>query len=143
MRSSDPRRSNAHGLASCDTVTRTLLTETPPDRTLGRSLRPTVTLNDPFPCPEVALSCIQGASLVAVHVQSRAADTVTATLPPSAGTFVGWPLAVVWQRAASGPTMLVSVVDPPQEYEARAASDEQRMSASVRAQGRSGTCDNG
>jgi hypothetical protein len=43
----------------------------------------------------VALSCIQGDSLEAVHVQSRAAETVNATLPPSALTVLGCPVTAV------------------------------------------------
>jgi hypothetical protein len=43
----------------------------------------------------VELSCNHDASVVADHVQSRAADTFTATLPPSAPTFEGCAVAVV------------------------------------------------
>jgi hypothetical protein len=43
----------------------------------------------------VVLNCIHGDSVEAVHVQSRAALTVTATVPPSAVTVVGWPVTLV------------------------------------------------
>jgi hypothetical protein len=56
---------------------------------LDCSLRATLTLSDPLPCPEVALSCIQGDSEEALHAQSRAAVTDTVTDPPSALTLVG------------------------------------------------------
>jgi hypothetical protein len=76
-------------------------------------LRATLTVNDPSPCPEVALSCIQGDSLDAVHVQSRAAVTLTGTAPPSALTLVDCAETLVWQRTPSGPTTSVTAVDPP------------------------------
>jgi hypothetical protein len=65
------------------------LTTTAPERTAGKSLLATVTVIEPSPCPDVALSCIQGDSLDAFHVQSRAAVIATATVPPAATTFVG------------------------------------------------------
>jgi hypothetical protein len=92
------------------------LTTSAPERALGSSLRATVTLREASPCPEVALNCIQGDSLDAVHAQSRAAVIDTATVPPFAVTVVGCAVTLVWHRAPSGPTMFSTAVEPPHEY---------------------------
>jgi hypothetical protein len=70
----------------------------------------------------VALSCIQDASVLALHVQSRAAVTFTERLPPSWAIVVVGAATVVWHRTPSGPTTVSTAVEPPQVAENAAAT---------------------
>ena len=83
-----------------------------PERALAASLVAAVTEMVAAPWPEVVASFNQEVWLSADQVQSRAADTVTGTAPPLAGTTVDGALIVAAQRTAPGVTTSVAAVDP-------------------------------
>jgi len=73
------------------------------------------------PWPEMGATWIQEPSPRALHVHSRAADTVTATDPPVAGTVGAGVENDVRHRTGFGPASSVLVV-PPQAAAARTIS---------------------
>ena len=88
------------------------MTVTLPERALAASLVAAFTEIVAVPCPEVVASFSQEAWLSADQVQSRAAETVTETGPPLAGTTVEGALTVAAQRTAPGVVTSVADVDP-------------------------------
>ena len=83
----------------------------PPLRAEIDSLRATVALKDASPCPEVERTWIHPTSERADQVQSRAALTVTTTLPPSGETVAGSAFNDAAHRTPVGPP-LSTEVDP-------------------------------
>jgi len=64
------------------------------------------------PCPEVGDTPIHDESDAAVHEHSRAALTVTGTLPPDAGTVATDPPNETAQRTTSGLANSLTLVEP-------------------------------
>src|SRR4051794_26672508 len=64
------------------------------------------------PWPVVGETLTHDASLEAVQLHSRAALTVTFTLPPDAGTAAGGAAIEVWHRTAAGPASSLMLVEP-------------------------------
>jgi hypothetical protein len=85
----DAFNSKRHGAGSCEMVTRWSLTTTAAERAAAWGFDWIVATRAESPWPEAGETLIHDASLDAVQLHSRAAPTVTLTVPPVAGTLDG------------------------------------------------------
>ena len=86
MRVSDRSSVNRQGAASCVIVTRWSLTTTVPVRVRDCWLAAAVTVTSDSPWPDDGVTRIQDVSVETLHEHSRAAVTVTLTVPPAVET---------------------------------------------------------